>query len=89
MNNKAKTVADTIRREVPRPRRLPIGRPLRFDMVHVDGTDRWACPMGLHSQATCADPYGLLFGDAGEAFADWWDAQEDAEAAVEAVWGKA
>lgn len=88
MSEAAQRVAAIIRRDVSEPHCLPIGCPLRFDMVRLKNRDGWACPQGLHPDASHDEVYGLLFGDDGEAFADWWDEQEDAQAAVDAVWGK-
>lgn len=93
----AERVAEVLRRDVRRPHHLPLGNPLRFDMALVkrttlsgrvtDGDIGWSCPMGLHPESRGRDePYGLPFGDDGEAFGDWWDAQTDAKAAVDAVW---
>lgn len=81
-------VVVALRRDVPRPRELPIGCPLRFDMVHMGREFGWTCPQGLHPRANHDEDYGLLFGADGEVFGSWWDEQEDAQAAVDAVWGK-
>lgn len=95
----AESVVEILRRDVERPSFLPVGNPLRFDMVLVkrktltkrviDGNGLgWSCPMGLHPDANGRDePCGIPFGDAGEIFSAWWDEQEDAEAATKAVWG--
>lgn len=94
----AMPIIELLRRDVRRPQHLPVGNPLRFDMALVKrmsisgrGADvdnmGWSCPMGLHPEARGRDePYGLPFGDAGEALGDWWDEQTDAKAAVDAVW---
>ena len=98
MPEAARRVAEVLRRDVRRPHYLPVGNPLRFDMVLVkrrslsgsvvESNEGWSCPMGLHPECRGRDePYGIPFGDDGEAFGDWWDAQTDARAAVEAVWG--
>ena len=95
----AMPVVEILRRDVPRPGYLPVGNPLRFDMVLgkrtslsgriVDGNGfGWSCPMGLHPESHGRDePCGIPFGEGGEAFSEWWDEQEDAKAAVDAVWG--
>lgn len=89
MPQEARLVAEVLRKDVSRPRYHPIGSPLRFDRVLISGDHGWSCPMGLHPDSRGRDePYGMPFGRAGEAFAEWWDEQVDPEAAVEAVWGK-
>jgi len=86
--DKAISIAEMLRREVPRPNYLPIGNPLRFDRVLISNDLGWPCPMGLHPAAKGRDePCMIPFGKAGEAFSEWWDEQEDAEAATNAVWG--
>jgi len=98
MPETARRVAEILRRDVCRPRHLPVGSPLRFDMVRVkrrslsghvvESSEGWSCPMGLHPECRGRnEPYGIPFGEDGEAFGDWWDAQTNAKAAVEAVWG--
>lgn len=77
-----------LRREVRRPAHLPVGNPLRFDRVWISGGMGWSCPMGLHPDSRGRDePCGIPFGEAGESFSAWWDEQEDAKAATDAVWG--
>jgi hypothetical protein len=53
------------------------------------------CPMGLLPNALCSSPANrddflecTFDNRAIRAFADWWDKQIDAEAAVLAVWGR-
>lgn len=87
----AMPVVKVLRRDVPRPRTLPEAiypkcRGLRWDM---------SCPMGLHKASSHRTPYrpesfaaGECSAKAVKAFADWWDRQAEAKAAVDAVWPK-
>lgn len=99
MDSASERVAEILRRDVTKPGHLPVGNPLRFDGVYVkrrssygrvaDVDGGWPCPMGLHPESRGRDePCGIPFGPDGEAFSAWWDEQEDAQAAVDAVWGK-
>lgn len=82
----AMPVVELLRRDVTRPGLLPVGAPLRFDGAYLRGDASWPCPMGLHPDSHGRDePCALPFGAAGEAFSEWWDEQEDAEAATDAV----
>lgn len=84
-----------IRKEVPRPKELPVGlevadrRELRFKR------QGYKCPMGFipgtNESAPCAssDFPDRRIGNKGiERFAHWWDEQDDARAAMDAVWPK-
>lgn len=89
MPEAAQRVAKILRRDVQQPSELPIGCPLRFDMVYIAGRDGWACPMGLHNDSHGRDePCVIPFGEDGESFSAWWDEQEDAEAAVATIWSE-
>ena len=81
----AQPVLDVLRRDVPRPCVMPWGTPLRWAFSE--------CPMGLHPGSTAEAPCnknsfanGLCSIKAVGAFADWWDTQIDAQAAVDAIW---
>lgn len=81
-------IVEAIRDVVPRPVTLPVeGISLRWFR-----DDEEFCPMGLHPKSKCSLPHGSKdfpgFGDeAVVRFGEWWDAQKDAVAAVDAVWG--
>ena len=91
----AMPVVEEIRRLVPRPEILPriITSALRWDgSGEFEGG--FCCPMGLLPSARVSLPF--LEGEVDnldfvkiEAFAHWWDSHgaEDAQAAVDAVWG--
>ena len=94
----AMPVVRVLRREVPRPRRLPVAimssvvEPcLRWVGGFNSGADD-ACPMGLHPDAHCGSPDSIATFPLGGtntaviAFWQWWDVQSDARAAVDAVW---
>ncbi|KKN68467.1 hypothetical protein LCGC14_0451030 [marine sediment metagenome] len=90
----AAKVLDCIRKNVKRPRRLP----------RLTGSNRlrWfkrtamvCCPMGLLPGAISPQPWVKrhlkgwdLPGRGIKCFAIWWDEQQDARAAVNAVWPK-
>lgn len=85
----AMPVVRVIRRDVPRPKKLPtlFGRSLALRFC------RFHCPMGLHPKAKDRTP--IVRADfppcsdmAIAAFYSWWDAQTDAKAATDAVWPK-
>ena len=92
----AQLVLDVIRKDVLKPEELPTsqiedGNFLRF--TKPDG-DR-ACPMGLHPKARSTNPMGAWSFPMLKpfeqnyiinAFAQWWDKQTDAQAAVDFVW---
>ena len=84
----AMPVVEIIRREVPRPRELPVSRSNVGDLLRF-GT---ACPMGLCPKAETPTPAGQdTFGYDVKlheiwAFFDWWDNESDPQAAVDAVW---
>ena len=88
---KAEPVAETLRRDVPRPD----PRAATFTVGWKrDGRD--CCAMGLHPKANSGFPsvhwHLPITGVTTLAmltFGNWWDEQTDAEAAVEAVWGPA
>ena len=82
-------VVEILRRDVQRPAILPFGAPLRFYRFLISGDHGWSCPMGLHPESRGRDePCAIPFGEAGEAFSEWWDEQEDAQAATDAAWGE-
>jgi hypothetical protein len=91
----ALVVRNYIRKNVERPKTLPT--PL-LGGLHLHDL-RWdgCCPMGLCPGTLSAAPewrwhfYSLPRGftnKAIRAFGNWWDKQTDAQAAVDAVWGK-
>ena len=84
----AMPIVEVLRRDVPKPDELP---------TYAVGNLRWnelscTCPMGLHPQATSPIPIDEMqfppypHGDIMRQFAGWWDNQNDAQAAVNAVW---
>ena len=89
---KAQPVVDVLRADVPRPTILP----KRCLTIASFGCPRWedgSCPMGLHPKSHDEEPYfhsdfagGLCSTKAVQAFADWWDGQYDANAAIDAIW---
>ena len=87
----AMPVVEVLRRDVPRPINLP--------MPHFHQTTefylRWGghCPMGLHLKSTDATPAkrkqfaaGCCPAKSVESFGEWWDLQDNAQAAMDAVW---
>ena len=94
----AKPIVEMLRRDVERPRSLPVfldtgSRSLVWFIDDGDGHVDCACPMGLHPKATNHMPtsWEHFFGwecesRAIRAFARWWDEQTDRRAAVDAVW---
>ena len=75
-----------LRRDVPRPKDLPVFSYGRFRF-------RYSCPMGLHKDSTKPCPgwseqfaNGECTHDEVVTFGKWWDSQTDAAAAVDAVW---
>ncbi len=81
-------VAEALKEDVRRPFEDPIGppySPLRFMSKRTDMYT--ACPLGLHPYSTCDTGPSMIAGKGGDAFAEWWDDQEDGKAAVDAVWG--
>lgn len=92
-------VARTIRELVPRPVILPklssvFGPHVRARVLRWGERDS-KCPMGLLPHALFGVPTECshftqpapFTEEQVHAFADWWDDQTDAAAAVEAVWG--
>lgn len=90
--DQAMSVLNTIRLDIPKPKELPT-------IDTRGGVLRWKkdndtyCPMGLHPMSSCPAPvfsddfaYGLSRGESIQEFAQWWDRQYDAQAAVDAVW---
>ena len=89
----ARPVVKIIRRDVPRPKTLPVAMyQARRDYQSL----RWAngkCPMGMHKLAKSKTP--ITFGSFPKCsekeifeFAIWWDRQSSAQEAVDAVWGR-
>lgn len=93
-------VAEILRRDVPRPKTLPI----MTTLFRTTEALRWipkggvagVCPMGRHQDArslapTCAAgfPFPTVRDAHVEAFGDWWDSLtlEQAPAAMDAIWG--
>ena len=90
----AMPVIEILRRDVPRPERLPVlsGGVLRWQFISQVTGSRFRCPMGLHPDALDPEPDNQ-FGFpacpswiAITAFWEWWDNQSDARAAVDAIW---
>lgn len=88
----ARRVVDAIRKEVQRPEVLPM--PSEGDGTALRFVGRY-CPMGLLPSCSSRAPMNALafvprrFATTEiEDFAFWWDDQNDAEAAVDAVWGR-
>ena len=82
----AMPVVRILRRDVPRPKRLPT---MRIDEVLRFKSH--CCPMGLHPRATNEEPcfknhFPCRSDHAIQEFGFWWDAQTDAKAATDAVW---
>jgi hypothetical protein len=90
-------IAEILRRDVARPSSRPRFRHASMDDgACVTPRIRWwgnRCPMGLHPLAGSPCPeWGEDFPPhpddrAVSAFAWWFDAQTDYDAAVEAIWG--
>ena len=97
----AMPVVEIIRRDVPRPTRLP-GFSIYFANIKCLRFNGCSCPMGLHKNSTSYTPTQpeaflgddlimeerMRLGEPVESFAHWWDKQTDPKAAVDAVWGK-
>jgi len=98
----AMSVVEILRRDVPRPKELPmpmviaacyegvLPRPLRWR----GKGDRLSCyAIGLHpkstEQAYSKEDFPLASDEEIQAFVHWWDEQTDAHAAVDAVWPEA
>lgn len=89
-------VVRAIRKDVPRPNMLPIS--VEYRRHERPRFLRWnfkCCPMGLHPLSTVGapiDPSGFPVKGCEMVhilqFVGWWDQQTDAQAAVDAVWGK-
>ena len=87
----ARPVVKILRRDVQRPRELPI---VCRNMTHLRWPHRaMSCPMGLHPKSSCSSPeltedfaYHRTPQEGVEEFANWWDAQTDPQAAMDAVW---
>ena len=94
----AMPVVEVLRRDVPRPAELP--KPLSYISdgslrwsVERDGVCVLCCPEGLHRESSHCIPEtrrefagGKCSSKSVQAFEDWWDEQESAAEAVEAVW---
>lgn len=93
-------VVKILRRDVNRPSCLPdlektrIGRALRWKILKNPKLLTYCCPMGMHPSAKSSYPVEFrtfpvkTASDSSVlAFANWWDEQEDAVAAVNAIWG--
>ena len=88
----AMPVVEIIRRDVPRPVKLPA--PLTMNnTVGLSFDD--GCPLGLHRDSENKWPTtgsefagGICSTDAVEEFYCWWESQHDPQAAVDAVWPK-
>lgn len=92
----AKLVAAYIRQRVPRPQSFPV----KYGKVQVLSficarEDKDCCPLGLVPKAMCGFPTWVKDFRGGVPFSQeeliqftkWWDDQEDAVQAVNAVWG--
>lgn len=87
----AMPIMEVLRRDVPGPKELP-----QFSSYNRTRFLRWKkcyCPMGLHPLALSKVPYfdKMDFPPhpkirAIQVFANWWDDQTDARAAVDAIW---
>ena len=95
----AMPVVEILRRDVPKPHGLPSSRLDSGQQMHWEGCK---CPMGLHPLAESYTPttpeqsLGFIdmderfrLGEPVDSFLEWWDAQTDPQAAVDAVWGEA
>jgi len=89
----AMPVVEVLRRDVPRPKELPVlieigtGKALRWGVC--------ICPMGLHKKSSSYTPTCPLdftgdecLNEAICAFYEWWDSLTlaDAPAAMDAIW---
>lgn len=87
-------VAAYIRSKVPRPGELPVPT-LKGKILSWSKRDGGQDPLGLIPTAMCGWPTWVKDFRGGVPFAQhemiafykWWDKQEDALSAVEAVWG--
>ena len=85
----AMPIIEIIRRDVSRPTEPPriYSRRLRWKTPRG-----WACLLGLHTECEWPDPRHagsfkpLVDGPAFYAAIDWFDEQDDPEAATDAVW---
>ena len=92
----ARPVVKIIRREVPRPKTLPIAANIMYPGPSNYACFRWAdgkCPMGMHRLAKSKSPivpgsFPKCSPEEIFAFATWWDRQNSAQEAVDAVWGR-
>ena len=94
-------VVALLRRDVPRPIELPVMQWAHMPLVNSSQQvlrwsmwqNKWTCcPMGMHPCAKSPVPCSVWSWPvcsssmAIQVFADWWDEQTDAEAAVQAIW---
>ena len=91
----AMPVVEAIRREVPRPKQLPKPGPRAEHGERAFLRFGAACPMGLLPGARTPCPSSRdelywfeLTSHSIVAFYHWWDAQTDARAAMDLVWGR-
>lgn len=91
-------VIEVLRRDVEPPDYPPAGppyMPLRW-LPEREKHGEGCCPMGLHEASPIDAPYSLGFSlqhieglesrTDCEEFAEWWDSQTDAKAAMDRVW---
>ena len=93
-----------IRARIPRPRNLPSLWTTRLGKLPPLWTTRlrWThpiskapcCPLGLHPESVNRPDATSITGRPDldvpcKTFWRWWDSQQDPQAAVDAVWGKA
>ncbi len=91
----ARLVSVYIRNKITRPDELPVFNHPRKSVLAWDFFDHRACPLGLLPKAMTSFPTwvkdfrgGVPFSqDELIQFIKWWDEQEDAQAATDAVWG--
>ncbi len=94
MTPEARKVADILRRDVPKPKILPVRQAdlpsMAFRWENKNGL--FYCPMGLHPLAIVPNPFTntdfpLATDEEVAAFAFWWDFQTNHQKAVDAIWG--
>jgi len=96
----AMPVIEVLRRDVKKPKKaskrgiLPLGFDIKRDWEQGP-VKQGCCPMGLHKHSLRAWPsYSGEFAEgecsdsAVQSFGRWWDAQRNAKAAINAIWGK-
>ena len=86
----AMPIVEVLRRDVPRPKELP---KFGLGISHVLRWEKSYCPMGLHPHAMSKAPYFHIYDfpahpkiRAIQTFANWWEKQTDARAAVDVIW---